>query len=900
MSALHLLPSVIYQAVDWRVLERPQAGAELSVAPYREALKAADQALEQAFRAGEDAAVLVHGRAAVMDHLLNSAWRALGLDSACPLALIAVGGYGRGELHPHSDIDLMLALGAEPGPEAEQRIERFVTFLWDIGVKVGHSVRTLTECVAEARRDVSVATNLMEARLLSGPVALYCQLRESTGPDHIWPSAEFFRAKLEEQQARYGKFGDTAYKLEPNVKEGPGGLRDIQMVGWVAKRHLRVTRLCELVDHGFLSEEEYRTLVDGQNFLWRVRFALHTLARRSEERLLFDHQVAVAALFGYRDQDHNLAVEQFMQRYYRTVMELERLNEMLLQLYQEAILFTHEQAPPQPINRRFQAHKGFLEVTHDTVFRRHPSALLELFLILQQHPQLKGVRAATIRLVRKHRHLIDEAFRSDLRNRALFMEILRQPAGITHELRRMNRYGVLAAYWPAFGRIVGRMQYDLFHVYTVDEHILLVLRNLRRMAVERHARELPFCSSLIRNIPKLETLYLAALFHDIAKGRRGDHSKLGAEEAERFCRAHGLSDYDSHLVAWLVRHHLLMSMTAQRKDISDPEVVNAFARTVGSQQRLNHLYLLTIADIRGTNPELWTSWKHTLLLELYHAATRALRRGLHNPLLEGEIIAEVKRNALQILAREGTERSACEGLWQIFNDDYFLRHTADEVAAHSRAILAAGPEPGPLVAIRRRSSRGGTEIFVYAPARNYIFARITAVLTGLALNIQDARIITAANDYTLDTFMVLDEEGRAVEDTYRLEEIRATIARVLEHPDAPLPGVSRRLSRRKRHFDVATEIHFDNAGRRGTTQMELITADHPGLLSQVGQAFMDSAVLVHNARIATIGARAEDIFYITDLAHRPITDPGRLARIRDTVLERLADLPDREASLPRQ
>jgi [protein-PII] uridylyltransferase len=900
MSPLRLLPRVIYQAVDWQALSRPGEGAELSVAPYREALKAADEALERAFRAGEDAAVLVHGRATIMDHLLKAAWEALELGTSCPLALIAVGGYGRGELHPRSDIDLMLLLGSEPGPKAEQLIERFVTFLWDIGVKVGHSVRTLAECVAEARRDVSVATNLMEARLLSGPVELYCRLRESTGPDHIWPSAEFFRAKLEEQQARYRKFGDTAYKLEPNVKEGPGGLRDIQMVGWVAKRHLHVTRLCELVDHGFLSEEEYRTLVDGQNFLWRVRFALHTLSRRTEDRLLFDHQVAVAALFGYRDQDHNLAVEQFMQRYYRTVMELERLNEMLLQLYQEAILYAHEQARPQPINRRFQAHKGFLEVTHDAVFRRHPSALLELFLILQQHPELKGVRAATIRLVRKHRHLIDEAFRSDLRNRSLFMEILRQPAGITHELRRMNRYGILAAYWPAFGRIVGRMQYDLFHVYTVDEHILLVLRNLRRMAVERHAQELPFCSRLIRNIPKLETLYLAALFHDIAKGRRGDHSRLGAEEAERFCRLHGLSDYDSRLVAWLVRHHLLMSMTAQRKDISDPEVINAFARTVGSQQRLNHLYLLTIADIRGTNPELWTSWKHSLLLELYHASTRALRRGLHNPLLEEEIIAEVKRNALNILAQKGQERAACDRLWQIFNGDYFLRHTADEVSAHTQAILAADPEPEPLVVIRQRSSRGGTEIFVYAPARNYIFARITAVLAGLGLNIQDARIITAANDYTLDTFMVLDEDGRAVQDDYRVAEIRATVARVLEHPDAPLSGVSRRLSRRKRHFDVPTEIHFDNAGKRGTTQMELITCDHPGLLSQVGQAFMDSGVLVHNARIATIGARAEDIFYITDLGHRPITDPGRLARVRDTLLERLEDLPDREASLPRQ
>jgi [protein-PII] uridylyltransferase len=716
-------------------------------------------------------------------------------------------------------------------------------------------------------------------------------MAERLGPSHIWPSREFFAAKLKEQQRRHHRFGDTAYRLEPNVKESPGGLRDIQMVGWVAKRHLGAASFHELIDHGFLSEDEYQTLICGQNFLWQVRFALHTLAARREDRLLFDYQRGVANLFGYTDEDHNLAVEQFMQRYYRTVMELQRLNETLLQLYQEAILYAEETDEPVPISRRFQARRGFLEVTHEGVFKRYPSALLELFLTMQQHPELKGVRASTIRLVRRHCDLIDDKFRSNIANRSLFMEILRQPSGITHELRRMNRYGVLAAYWPSFGRVVGRMQYDLFHTYTVDEHTLVVLRNIRRLSVPEFAHELPFCSELITQIPKPELLYLAALFHDIAKGRGGDHSELGAAEAETFCLNHGLSRYDARLVSWLVRHHLFMSLTAQRKDISDPAEINSFADKVGNLTRLNYLYLLTVADIRGTNPTLWNAWKDSLLRELYHAAKRVLQRGLDSPLAREELIGEVKQAALLLLEQRGLDLDACQRLWQEFDEEYFLRHSDDEIAWHTQAIVQADPSERPLVLIRQLTARGSTEIFIYAQAHRQLFANITSALARLSLNILDARITTTAAGYTLDTFMVLDEAAKPIEERYRREEIAHTLHNLLQHPEhAPLE-VTWRISRKLRHFDVPTSVVFDTTSNRRQTVLELITADHPGLLSRVGKAFTDSDVLVHNARITTIGEQAEDVFIITDLQHQPITDEWHLALIRDCLLKRLGKPP---------
>ncbi len=896
MTKLHQLPASVFSCVDWQQLAQTSDGSSADIRLFSNVLKKADAALERAFHDGVDTNELVRGRAIVIDYLLQIAWQAFGLKSYPNLAVIAVGGYGRGELHPHSDIDLLFLLEDAAASDGAQQLSRLLTFLWDIGLPVGHSTRTVGDCVHEIRKEITIATNLLEARFIAGHIPLYKRFITRCAPSKLWSSQDYFTAKLVEQKSRHHKYGDTAYRLEPNIKESPGGLRDIQTIGWIAKHHWRATTLEELVEHQFLTEKEYQHLIDGQTYLWRVRFALHLLAGKSEDRLLFDHQCALAAMFGYTDKNNNLAVEQFMQRYYRTIMELERLNEMLLQLFQETILYGNEPAKFDPIcprfAGRFQARNGFLEVTNERVFEEYPLALLEVFLILEMHPELKGVRASTIRLIRDHRHLINDEFRSDKLNRKLFMELLRQHRGITREFRRMSRYGILAAYWPSFDKVVGRMQYDLFHVYTVDEHTLFVLRNIRGIIVEDFIDELPLCSQLIKQIPKLEILYLAALFHDIAKGRKGDHSELGAEEAETFCLHHGLSHFDAHLVSWLVKNHLVMSLTSQRMDIRDPEVINDFARKVSSIQRLNYLYLLTVADIRATNPKLWNGWRDALLGDLYRSTQRLLRRGLNAPFARDEIITEAKTNALQILTSYKIPLSQCEQFWQLeLDDDYFLRHSADEIAWHTQSILEFQPHTGPKVMIRQFTARGSSEIFIYTRDHQNLFAHTATVLNQQCLDILDARIYTTRTGYALDTFLVLDESGTPVKEDYRIQEITHALVDLLRSPQRPPVDVARRVSRHLLHFDIETRINFDNESGSGNTQLELTTADYPGLLSKVGKAFIDSKILVDSARISTLGARAEDIFYITDTRHHPITSIKKQQLIRQNILKHLNEIP---------
>ncbi|MCU7812938.1 MAG: [protein-PII] uridylyltransferase, partial [Candidatus Thiodiazotropha sp. (ex Notomyrtea botanica)] len=530
------------------------------IQPCKTYLKHYTETLKERFATGLiPTSQLVTERASLVDEILKRAWQQY-FPGATEAALVAVGGYGRGELHPSSDIDLLVLLSSEENFDSlKTSLEQLLTLLWDIGLDVGHSVRTIDDCVREASQDITVITNIVESRLLAGSQPLFEVMLEATGSDKMWNSHDFFEAKWREQIERHAKHDNSISNLEPNIKESPGGLRDIQTIGWVAKRHFKIKNLHDLVAHGFLTEAEHKTLIDGQNHLWRVRFALHLLNGKHDDRLLFDHQRTLASQLGYDNDYANLAVESFMRDYYRTVMELSRLNEMLLQHFQEKILLKDELGDPTAINRRFQSRSNFLEVTHDQVFEETPTALLELFLILQENPKLKGVRASTIRLIRSHTYLIDEQFRQDIRAQRLFMKILRQPIGITRAMRRMNVYGVLAAYIPAFEGIVGLMQYDLFHVYTVDEHTLMVMRNLRRLTVPVYAEEHPFCTQLMNTLPKEELIYLAALFHDIAKGRGGNHSELGAIDAFTFCRQHDLSEYDSHLVSWLVRNHLVMS-----------------------------------------------------------------------------------------------------------------------------------------------------------------------------------------------------------------------------------------------------------------------------------------------------------------------------------------------------
>ena len=853
---------------------------------FRNTLRAANEVLVDRFHAGRAATELVYARASLIDALLTRAWTLYLPKDTDELALVAVGGYGRGELHPASDIDVLILLKESDEPYREG-ISAFLTFLWDIGLEIGHSVRTVQECLEEATKDITVATNIQEARLLIGNEALFERQRRLCAADQIWPGPEFFKAKLEEQISRHHKYHDTGYNLEPNIKESPGGLRDIQMIGWVAKRHYGVDTLQELMSKGFLTPAEYRTLNEGQAFLWRVRFGIHVLAGRREDRLLFDHQRVLARQFGYRNTPQHLAVEQFMKQYYRTVMELSRLNEMLLQLFQEEILYSEDPGEPIEINNRFQARKGFLEVRHEKIFKHYPFALLEIFLLLEQHPELKGVRANTIRLIRQDRGLIDASFREDLRNRSLFMEIMRQPRGVTHELRRMNRYGILAAYLPEFGRIVGQMQHDLFHVYTVDEHTLMVIRNLRRFTVPEFSHEFLFCSELIKSIPKQELLLLAGLYHDIAKGRGGDHSKLGAIDAEAFCRRHGLSDYDTKLVVWLVENHLVMSSTAQRMDISDPDVVHEFACQIGNKTRLDYLYLLTVADIRATSDNVWNSWKGALLKELYDASRQAYRRGLQNPLIQSEYIEDTRQQASLLLADSTFDSQVVNELWDKLGDEYFLRFLPKEIVWHTEAILSREDANQPVVLMRDMPKRGGTELFIYTRTYDTLFLQATSLLERNNVTIMDARIFKTPDGYSLDSFQIAGHEYVPLEETgqalHLLEQLQETIGK----PAAIIPQVTRQLPRQIKQFKFPTQVEFEQIESQQRTVMHVKALDRPGLLSRIAQALNSCDIYLSNARVATYGERAEDIFYITDKNEQPIHDSAQLNCLAQTISEYL-------------
>lgn len=879
-------------AFDTGALDAALATGRPAARAYADELARSDHALDQQLDGGADAHSVVAGRARIVDALLRHAWRRGVDDDARGVALIAVGGYGRGELHPHSDIDLLILLAEDEEERYRSVLEAFVTLLWDVGLELGHSVRTVAGCVDAARADVTVATNLMESRLLAGDGTLYRELREATGPDRVWPAPAFFRAKLDEQIARHHKFDDTAYRLEPNIKEGPGGLRDIQMVAWVAKRHFGARNLGELVDHGFLTADEHTRLVAGQELLWRIRWYLHRLTGRGENRLLFDHQRELAVAFGETEADPNRAVESFMQRYYRTVMELQRLNEILLQFFREAILEPVDGQPVRRLNDRFRVRGETMEVARPDVFRQWPPAILEMFLLLARHPEVKGVRASTLRRLRDDLDVIDDDLRADPDARRLFLELLRQPRRVARQLVRMNRHGVLGTWLPAFDRIVGRMQYDLFHSYTVDEHTLRVIRNLRAFRVGRLREELSLCCELMTQIDEPELLYIAALFHDIAKGRDGDHSELGAAEAESFCQSLELSSVQTGIVTWLVRHHLLMSMTAQRSDLNDPEVIHEFARTVSSVEHLNRLYLLTVADIRATNPNLWNSWKDSLLRELHQKTAQALRRGLDHPIDTDERIADVQRHARHLLEQAGTDGDAIDRIWSDLGEAYFLRHNADEIAWHTQGLIAHGGREDALILIRRETQRGSTGLFISCPDHHYRFALVTTVLDRLRLSVVDARVTTSRSGRALDTFLILEASGEPIADDFRIAEIRDALAKALAQPDRLPAQTHRRTPRRVRHFNIPLRVEAERTPDASFTAIEVTATDEPGLLSKIARAFLDAGVRVHSARIATVGERIDDVFFVTDNAWRAI-DPAQVDDIEAAIARRLSNTETR-------
>jgi len=839
----------------------------------RNAAEKADARLAEQFWDGEDVVQLVHARAWFVEQLLLLAWKKL-VPFIDGVSLVAVGGYGRGELHPFSDVDLLILLADDLGdklPRAE--IEAFVQLLWDAGFYLGHSVRTVAECAEDAAEDVVTTTSFMESRLLAGSRELLDAMLEATSPQRIWSSKAFFEAKFEEQQQRHARYHETAYNLEPNIKEGPGGLRDIQMISWVTRRHFGARTLHGLVEHDFINEREHRDLVGGQRSLWRIRYALHLLAGRAEDRLLFDFQRQIAERFGFKDSETTLAVEQFMQLYYRTVMRLERLNESLLQRFQEALSGTDEPVALQ-LGEDFQVRNGYLEPVSDMVFVRRPAALMEFFVVLARDESLRGLTAAGIRSIRDNLYLVDDAFRESEEVNRYFLELLQQPEGVYTQLQRMNRYGLLAAFIPAFANIVGRMQYDLFHVYTVDQHTLFVVRNLRRFAYGKYTERFPHARSVFKRIAKPELLYLAAIFHDIAKGRGGDHSQLGAVDAEVFCARLDIEPAERDMVAWLVRQHLLMSQTAQRKDLSDPLNIQKFAEAVGNTRYLDHLYLLTVADIAGTSPKLWNNWKNKLLWDLYLAAGDALRRGLENPIKRATRVRETRAAALSRLLRRGADPERINALWAALPEYAFWRLSPDQLEWTTETVVN-DPDAGQHIAVRPVQPHGVSELLVCVPDHDGLFAAITTVLDEMAMDVMSARVLTTEDGRSYDLFQLMDQHGNVINEVDAAELIeRLGIATREEPPRAP---ITRKMPRRLRHFTSAPQIQFSPDPDQAGTVLHLRCNDQPGLLSRVAAAIYRQNIQVHNARIATFGERVEDTFLVSDSEHAPLTEEAAAA-----------------------
>ena len=878
------LPPALFDAAD--LAQRLRSGEAIDCC--KQALATARGYLDQQFRESVAAGDLIRLRARFIDALLGALWDHQDWGEA-ELALVAVGGYGRGELHPHSDIDILILLG-EQELDCKPVLERFLALMWDIGLVIGHSVRTVKECVKKARGDITILTNLMEARTLRGPRELMQRVHELTGPEHMWPSPDFFRAKLEEQRERHTKFADTEYNLEPNVKSSPGGLRDLQIIGWLAERHFGVNSIEEIDNSEFLGPEDREILTRGREFMWKVRYALHMVTNREEDRLLFEHQRTLAELWGFKDGER-LAVEQFMQTYYRWALALAQLTELLIQNFEQAILRSDQPNVVKVINERFQLRNGYLEARSDDVFENNPSALLEAFLLCGNLEESEGVAAPTIRLIRNHRHLIDDAFRADPENRRLFLAILRSPNKLARQLRRMNRFGILGCYLPEFGDIVGQMQHDLFHAYTVDAHTLEVVKNVRRFRYPDYEERFPVSSRVARRLRAPELLYIAALYHDIGKGRGGDHSELGAVDAERFCRDHALAERDTELVTWLVRNHLVMSAVSQRKDISDPEVIQQFARHVGDQEHLDYLLCLTVADINATNPTLWNAWRGSLLRQLYTETRRALTRGLENPVDKQSWVDRNRQHASELLEDRGFTVEELEELWQEREEDYFLRERAEDIAWHTEAIAGHHNRDKPLVLIRNSIDSvvaNTTQIFIHARSDAQLFSRICAELEQLDLSVHDARIYNANDGMSLDTFFVLDSNGKPIdEDGTRLKHIKQHLTESLSGAPCSPHIIQRLTPRRVRSLTMPTETSLYQDSIKNVSVLEVASPDRPGLLARIGRIFVEFGIELQAAKIQTLGERVEDVFFITDEHQQPITDPQRCQAIQQAICREL-------------
>ena len=820
---------------------------------WRKQLKTQQTALENDFFQHQNTAQLLRKQTQLADKLLKSIW--LQTNIHADVCLIAVGGYGRGELFPYSDIDLLILLPKQLNVELNAQIEAIIGQFWDIGLNVGHSVRTLAECINEAAQDVTVQTNLLEARLLVGSTANYQNF--ITEIDAIMQPAVFFAAKFKEQDNRHAKFNDTAYSLEPNIKESPGGLRDLHMILWLARSQRLGKNWVELAKNNIVTDSELRQIKRHERNLQTLRIRLHYLAKRREDRLLFDYQNELAANLNYVTTSRKRASEQLMQSYYRSVKYISLINEILIKVLE--ITLTVNKPVILPINAYFDAKNNQLEAKTARTLQHHPATILESFLLLQQHPELTGMGANLLRELQRIKKLVNRDFRDNPENKTLFLKILSQQNGVNHSLRRMNNYGILGHYIPAFGRIVGQMQHDLFHIYTEDEHILNVLGNLRRFAKPELKHEFPLCSQLFAAFEKPFLLYLAALFHDIAKGRGGDHSSLGTLDAKRFCRLHGLAKDETNLVAWLVEAHLKMSSTAQKMDLSDPSVIEQFARFVKTEKRLKALYLLTVADIRGTSPAVWNAWKARLLESLFYATKRVLNDEAFSV---QQTIANRQQEAVNKLNKFGLSTQSYQSLWDKLGEAYFVRFEPDEIAWQSRLLTPHVHSDKPIVRARLSPNGDGIQVMIYTRDQDDLFARICNFFDRMACNIAQAKIYTSNHGYALNNFIVLDQSGKSVSYSGLLKfiETELSVKITASSIESPLEG---RVSRQVKHMPFTTQVDIRADDDSNNHMLEIIAGDRPGLLANIAFIFLQLGVGLHNAKINTLGNRAEDSFLIS-------------------------------------
>jgi len=825
-------------------------------ATLKKQLKVAHQEAIETFQDnGKPEALLTQLRRNV-DAALTEAWQRHALPGE--IALVAVGGYGRGELFPHSDVDVLILLQSAPDEALREKLEGLVQLFWDIGLEIGHSIRTVDECLAESAADITVQTSLLEARLVTGNKTLFQFLQSQFQAS--MDARAFFQAKILEMRLRHVKYEDTPYSLEPNCKESPGGLRDLQVILWVAKAAGLGDSWSKLAQRGLITATEARQLTQKERAFKDIRIRLHIHSKRREDRLVFDIQTAIAESFGFKSNDTRRASEYLMQRYYWAAKAVTQLNAILLQNI-EAQLFPQELVP-QKINERFNELNGFLDIAQDDVFEVAPSAMLEVFLILAQHPELKDMSARTVRALWHARFKIDNAFRHSTTNHELFLSILQSKRGITHALRRMNQTSVLGRYLPNFRRIVGQMQHDLFHVYTVDQHILMVVRNVRRFTMSEHAHEYPFCSQLMANFAQPWVLYIAALFHDIAKGRGGDHSKLGMADARQFCEEHGLTEENTELVVFLVEHHLTMSQVAQKQDLSEPEVILQFARTVKDERHLTALYLLTVADIRGTSPKVWNAWKGKLLEDLYRMSLRVL--GGETPSADREL-KNTQEEALKTLRLYGLPANAHEAFWRELDVAYFLRLEASDIAWQTRSFHDKTDSTVPLVKCRLAPIGEGVQVAVYTPDQPDLFARICSYFDEKNFSILDAKIHTTKKNYALDAFLI---SAPVFAKNYRdiINLIEHELAQLLLS-NAPLPSpVKGRLSRLSRTFPINPSVDL-RPDERGQYYLLSISAnDRNGLLYTISNVLAKYKINLHTAKIMTLGERVEDVFLVDGAA----------------------------------